>query len=242
MKHLKIFSRNRIQSGKSVNRGIVLDSIIIHKFFWGLLLLAYSCFAAVTLASAEEARSDAWREAFALIDKGERRRAVSKLEGLLQSDLPESDKLKIHHVLGYNYEKLRNRPKAVGHYARVASLSYALADCAVYRLAQLYESMNNSKRAIKWYTQLVKDYPASFYSAEAKWALGQLHLEQKAYETAKSYLVDLLKHPQYAREATFAFARCDEALGNVSAAFDTFIVNLLKKSSPIALRKSHLVG
>ena len=54
----------------------------------------------------------------------------SKLEGLLQSDLPESEKLKIHHALGYNYEKLRNRPKAVGHYARVASLSYALADSA----------------------------------------------------------------------------------------------------------------
>ena len=231
MKHPNFFSRNHIQSNKRGSQGTVLYPIISHKFFWGLLLLACSCFAGATLAAAEEARSDAWREAFELVDKGERRRAVVKLEGLLQSSLPESDKLKIHHALGYNYEKLRNRPKAVGHYARVASLSYPLADSAVYRLAQLYESMNNRGRAIKWYTQLVKDYPTSFYGAAAKWALGQLHLEQKAYETAKAYLVDLVKHPQYAREATFAFARCDEGLGNVAAAFDIYRELIKEKQS-----------
>ena len=237
MKHPKFFSRNRMRSSESTDPSIILGSIMIykfswgHKFFWGLLLLAYSCFAVGTLASAEEARSDTWQEAFALIDKGERRRAVSKLEGLLQSDLPESEKLKIHHALGYNYEKLRNRPKAVGHYARVASLSYALADSAVYRLAQLYESMNNKARAIKWYTRLVKDYPTSFYSAGAKWALGQLHLDEKEYETAKSYLVDIVKHPQYTREAIFAFARCEEELGNVSAAFDTYRELIKEKQS-----------
>ncbi|MYB01098.1 transglycosylase SLT domain-containing protein, partial [Candidatus Poribacteria bacterium] len=218
--------RSRAQSSERAN-----PNIIIHKFFWGLLLLACSCFAGATLASAEEARSDAWREAFALIDKADRRRAVLKLESLLQSGLSESDKLRIHHALGYNYEKLRNRPKAVGHYARVASLSYPLADCAVYRLAQLYESMNNKERAIKWYMQLVKDYPMSFYSAAAKWALGQLHLERKEYETAKSYLVDLVKHPEYAREATFAFARCDEGLGNVSDAFNTYRELIKEKQS-----------
>ncbi|MCY3741958.1 MAG: transglycosylase SLT domain-containing protein [Candidatus Poribacteria bacterium] len=231
MKYINFFSRNRTQFSERTNPGIILDATIIHNFFWGLLLLACSCFAGATLASAEEARSDAWGEAFTLIDKGERRRAVSKLESLLQSDLPESDKLRIHHALGYNYEKLRNRPKAVGHYARVASLSYPLADCAVYRLAQLYESMNNGERAIKWYTQLVKNYPTSFYGAAAKWTLGQLHLERKEYETAKSYLVDLVKHPQYAREATFAFARCDEGLGNVSDAFNTYRELIKEKQS-----------
>ena len=231
MKYINCFSRNRIQSSKRANPGIVLDAIIIHKFFWGLLILAYSCFAIGTLVSADEEHSDAWQEAFALVDKGDRRRAVSKLEGLLKTDLPESEKLKIHHVLGYNYEKLRNRPKAVGHYARVASLSYPLADSAVYRLAQLYEGMNNSERAIKWYVQLVKDYPSSFYLSEAKWALAQLHLEQKAYKTAKSYLVELVKQPQYAREAAFALARCDEALGNTSAAFDAYRELIKEKQS-----------
>ena len=198
-----------------------------------------SCLVGATLTAAEEARGDAWSEAFALIDKGERKRAVLRLEGLLESDLPESDKLKIHHTLGYNYEKLRNRPKAVGHYARVASLSYPLADCAVYRLAQLYESMNNKERSIKWYKQLVKDYPTSFYSASAKWVLGQLYLERKAYETAKSYLVDLVKHPQYAREATFAFARCDEGLGNVVAAFDTYR-ELIKENQSLSVARDSL--
>ena len=98
-------------------------------------------------------------------------------------------------------------------------------------LPQLYESMNNKERAIKWYAQLVKDYPTSFYNASAKWALGQLHLERKEYKTAKSYLVDIVKHPQYAREATFAFARCDEELGNVSAAFDTYRELIKEKQS-----------
>ena len=213
MKHTNCFSRNRTH------------------IFWGLLLLAFSCFAGGTLVSAEEGHSDAWQEAFALIDKGERKRAVLKLEALLQSDLPESDKLKIHHVLGYNYEKLRNRPKAVGHYARVASLRYPLADAAVYRLAQLYESMNNTERAIKWYTELVKRYPTSFYSASAKWTLGQLYLDKKDYATAKSYVVDLVKHPHYGREATFAFARCEEGLGNVSAAFETYRELIKEKQS-----------
>lgn len=222
MKYLKFFSRDPIQASKKANPSFVLASIRIHKFLWVLLLLAFGCFAVGTLAAEEEARSHAWQEAFALLDKGERRRAVSKLEGLLQTDLSNSDKLKIHHVLGYNYEKLRNRPKAVGHYARVASLSYALADCAVYRLAQLYEGMNNKARAIKWYTQLIKDYPSSFYLSDAKWTLGQLYLEKKAYETAQTYLADLVEHPRYAREATFALARCAEGLGNVSTAYDIY--------------------
>ena len=217
MKHTNCFGRNRTH--------------IVHDFFWGLLLLAFSCFAGGTLASAEEVRSDAWQEAFALIDKGERKRAVLKLEALLQSDLPESDKLKIHHVLGYNYEKLRNRPKAVGHYARVASLHYPLADAAIYRLARLYEGMNNRERAIKWYTELVKSYPTSFYSASAKWTLGELYLDKKAYATAKSYVVDIVNHPQYGREATFAFARCEEGLGNVSAAFETYRELIKEKQS-----------
>ena len=238
MKYINCFSRNRTRSNAKTKPSPILDSIIIHNFLGVLLLLACSCFAGGTLAVAEEARSDAWREAFALVDKREHSRAVLKLEGLLQSELSESDKLKIHHVLGYNYEKLRNRPKAVGHYARVASLSYPLADCAIYRLAQLYENMNNRGRAIKWYTQLVKGYPSSFYLSAAKWALGQLHLEQKAYETAQSYLVDLVKHPRYAREATFAYARCDEGLGNVSAAFDTYRELIKEKQSYSVARES----
>ena len=183
--------------------------------------------------------SAAWQEAFALIDKGDRKRAVSKFEDLLQTDLIVSEKLKIHHALGYNYEKLRKRPQAVQHYAQVILLSYPLADCAVYRLAQLYEDMNNRERAMKWYTQLVKDYPSSFYLSEAKWALAQHHMEKKAYETAKSYLSDLVKQPRYAREAAFALARCDEELNNISAAFDVYR-QLIKEKQTLSVAKDSL--
>ena len=101
-------------------------------------------------------------------------------------------------------------------------MSYPLADYAIYRLARLYEGMNNRTRAIKWYTQLVKDYPTSFYFLEAKWALAQLHLEAKQYASAKSVLVELVKQPRYAREVSFALARCNEELGDIPTAFNTY--------------------
>ena len=237
MKHLNLFGRAQIQLDERANPHL-LNIVIMRRFLWGLLMLVCGCFAFGTPVSADEVRSEAWQEAFALIDKGDRKRAVSKLEGLLETDLPESEKLKIHHALGYNYEKLRNRPQAVRHYARVASFSYPLADCAVYRLAQLYEGMKNKDRAIKWYTQLVKDYPSSFYLSDAKWALAQLHTENKDYETAKSYLTGLVEQPRYAREAAFTLARCDEELGNVSAAFDVYRELIKEKQSLSVARDS----
>ena len=222
MKYIKFFSRNQIQSNKKANSYAALDSIIIQKLFLGLLVLVYSCFVIGTPVFAGEERSDAWQEAFALVDKRHRKSAILKLEALLQTDLSESEKLKIHHALGYNYEKLRNRPKAVGHYARVASFNYPLADHAIYRLARLYEGMDNKTRAIKWYAQLVKKYPTSFYILEAKWALAKLYLDKKQYKAAQPELVELVKHPQYVRQATFGLARCDEEFGDISAAFNAY--------------------
>ena len=219
---MKFFSRDRIQSKNKSGSGTALYSIIIRKFALSLLVLVYGCFAIGLPASGAEERSAAWQEAFALIDKGNRKKAVLKLEALLKTDLSEPEKLQIHHTLGYNYEKLRNRPKAVGHYARVVSVNYPLADCAIYRLAQLYEDMNNRTRAIKWYTQLIKDYPTSFYLVEAKWALAQLHLKEKQYTSAKTLLVELIEQPRYARETHFALARCHEELGDTSTAFNTY--------------------
>ncbi len=237
MKHPNFFGRDQIQLNKRANPHI-LNTVIMRLFLWGLPMLVCACFASETPVSADEVRSEAWQEAFALIDKGDRKRAVSKLESLLETNLPESEKLKIHHALGYNYEKLRNRPQAVRHYARVISFSYPLADSAIYRLAQLYEGMNNKDRAIKWYAQLVNEYPSSFYLSDAKWALAQLHTEKKSYETAKSYLTDLVDQPQYAREAAFTLARCDEALGNVSAAFDVYRELIKEKQSLSVARDS----
>ena len=228
---MKFFSKSRMQSSQKTGLGAVLDTVIIRKFFLTLLALAYGCFTMGIPVSADEGYSAAWQEAFTLVDKGNRRQAVLKLEALLQTDLSEPEKLEIHHALGYNYEKLRNRPKAVGHYARVASHSYPLADCAVYRLAKLYEDMKNRTRAIKWYGQLVEDYPTSFYFSESKWALAQLYLKEKQYEAAKSQLVDLVEHPRYAREVSFGLARCNEEFGDISTAFKTYQELITEKHS-----------
>ena len=231
MKFMKFFSKNLTHSDQKANPYPVLDSIVTQKFFCGLLVLIYSCFVTGTTIFADEERSAAWQEAFTLIDKGHRKSAVLKLEALLQTDLSESEQLEIHHALGYNYEKLRNRPKAVGHYARVASFNYPLADYAIYRLARLYESMNNKTRAIKWHTKLVTDYPTSLHILESKWALAELYLDQKQYKAAKPQLVELVKHPQYAREAAFRLARCDEEFGETAAAFNAYRELITEKHS-----------
>ena len=121
--------------------------------------------------------------------------------------------------LGYYYEKLKNRPKAVGYYVRVITNDYPLADSAAYRLAKLYAGMKNDTKTKKWYTQLINNYPESIYMANAKWTLAELHLKYKNYKEAKSVLVDITNHPTYGRKATYALCRCEEGLGNYSEAF-----------------------
>lgn len=238
MKHIIFFSSNRIQSNQTANSYIALDFMIIQKFFWGLLVLAFSCLVIGTPVFADKERSAAWQEAFALVDKRHHKSAVLKLEALLETDLSESEKLEIHHALGYNYEKLQNRPKAVRHYARVVSFNYPLADYAAYRLARLYEGMKNETRAIKWYAQLVRDYPKSFYFLEAKWALSKLYLDKKQYETARPHLNGLAKHRKYARRAAFELARCDEELGATADAFDAYRELIQKEHSGSVAKKA----
>ena len=193
--------------------------IKIQKFLIGSFTLVLCCFIFGTLVSAEQRHSPIWEAAFAAVDKGNFKLAVSKLESLLQADLSESEKLEIHHALGYNYEKLRNRPQAVRHYVRVITRNYPLADSAAYRLANLYRGMNNDVKAIKWYTHLVKEYPTSFYLTDAQWTLVQLYLKHKQYKEAKSLLVEIIDKQRYIREATYALGRCEEGLGNFSKAF-----------------------
>lgn len=188
-----------------------------------LLLLSWGCYLAPQHVSADEIQVHlADSSAFAFVEKGNYKRAVSKLEALLRTNLSEPERKEIHHVLGYCYEKLRNRPKAIGNYARVASRTYPLADCAVSRLARLYAQMKDDAKAVKWYTHLVEDYPTSFYRAEAQLALARLHLKRKAWAAAKPLFAALREEPRYAREAAQGVARCDEGLGDVTAAFKAY--------------------
>ncbi|MCY4402122.1 MAG: tetratricopeptide repeat protein [Candidatus Poribacteria bacterium] len=168
---------------------------------------------------AEEDRNPIRESAFALIDNGDFKRAAPKLESLLHTDMSRTDKLEIHHALGYTYEKLKNRPKAVGNYVRVITKEYPLAATAAFRLAKLYEEMKNDPKAIKWYTQLVNNYPKSVYQSEAKWNLAELHLNEKQYTHAKAILASILDHPTYARKAKYGLARCEEGLENYKEAF-----------------------
>ena len=157
--------------------------------------------------------------AFTLVDRGDYKKAIPKLESLLQTDLSKLEKLEIHHALGYYYEKIKNKPKAVRHYVRAITQDHRLADSAAYRLAMLYVGMKNDPKAIKWYTQLVKNYPESMYLTDAKWSLAELHLKNKGYKNAKALLVEITGHTQYTRKAKYALARCEEGLGNYTEAF-----------------------
>ena len=177
------------------------------------------CLSVDVTISAEEDYNPIRDAAFTLVDRGDYKRAVPKLESLLQTDLSRKEKLEIYHALGYYYEKLKNRPKAVGYYVRVITNDYPLGDSAAFRLAKLYIGMKNDSKAIKWYTQLINDYPESTYLNEAKWTLAELHLKYKNYKEAKSVLVDITSHQSYGRRATYALGRCEEGLGNYSEAF-----------------------
>ncbi len=207
--------------------------LIWRKSVLVLLILVYSCLMVGMPVSADDLES-----ALALVDKGNHRLAVSKLKALLSPELSEPEKREIHHVLGYCYEKLNNRSEAVRHYTRVAFLSYPLADCAIYRLARLYEDMKNDTRAIKEYSQLVKDYPSSFYHTEAKWALAQLYLKQEKYEAAKPLLTTLVENTRYARKATYALARCNEELENVTDAYRAYQQLLTDRHSDAVAEKT----
>ncbi len=184
------------------------------------LVLATICLSVGVPISAEEEDYNPIRDAaFTLVDRGDYKRAVPKLESLLQTDLTRMGKLEIYHALGYYYEELNNRPKAVGYYVRVVTDDYPLADSAAYRLAKLYVGMKNNIKAIKWFTQLIENYPESIYLDDAKWNLAELHLKYRQYKEAKSVLVDITDNPTFAREATYALGRCEEGLGNYSEAF-----------------------
>lgn len=203
------------------------------KFLISSLVLVFCCFVFVTLISADEGQrnSPIWKAAFESVDKGDYKRAVSKLESLRQTDLSKLEKLEIHHALGHLYEKLQNRPKAVGNYVRVITHDYLLADSAAYRLAKLYEGMNYDVKAVKWYAQLIKDYPTSVYLTDAKWNLAELYLTYKQYAKAKTLLAEIKDAPRFAREATYALARCEEGLNNYSTAFQMHQKLIAEKQS-----------
>ena len=192
-----------------------------HQYLLGSLVLAIICLSVGVPISAEEDYNPIRDAAFTLVDRGDYKRAVPKLESLLQTDLSRMGKLELYHALGYYYEKLNNRPKAVGYYVRVITKDYPLADNAAFRLAKLYIDMKNNPKAIKWFSELVKNYPNSIYVTDAKWKLAELHLKYKQYKEAKLVLVDVVEHPtyRYIREANYALARCEEGLGNYSEAF-----------------------
>ncbi len=197
------------------------------KILFSVAFLVYSCFIAGTFVYADNIVHDSSSEgakfaAFRFIDKGHYKRAIPKLEGLLRVALSEPERQEIHHVLGYCYEKLGHRAKAIGSYARVASHTYPLADSAIYRLAKIYEKMNNKSKARAWYSRIVKEYPDSFYRAQAQWALVELHLKQKQWAAAKAFLSELSDDKRYVRKAAYARGQCEEGLRNTAAAFEIY--------------------
>ncbi len=189
------------------------------RFVIGAFLLFCMILLSGTILNADDDIKPAWKDAFAVIDNGDYKKAIPKLENILKTKLTKLESLEIHHALGYAYEKSRNRPKAVGHYVQAITKDYILADSANYRLAKLYEDMNNDTKAIQWYTHLVRNYENSVYIGDVKWSLAELLLKHRHYAKAKEHLVGIIDHPMHAREAIYALGRCEEGLANYLEAF-----------------------
>lgn len=191
----------------------------ITRFVIGAFILICMVMLSGTILYADENIKPSWKNAFASLDKGDYKNAIPGLENILKTKLTKMERLEIHHALGFAYEKSRNRPKAVGHYVQAITKDYILADSANYRLAKLYEDMNNDHKAIQWYTHLVRNYQESLYTVDVKWSLAELHLKHRQYAKAKEHLIGITDHPTYSRGATYALARCEEGLANYSEAF-----------------------
>ena len=195
---------------------------------------------------ADEEQTGVWKDAFNTVDRKQYRLAALKFEKILNTEITPSKKLEIHHILAYTYEKLQNRPKAVGNYVRVITKDYPLADIALFRLAKLYEGMKNETKALEWYTKLTNEYPSSPYFQDAIWNLAQLHLENEQYNEAKSLIVKNLDTPEYRREATYALARCEEGLNRFASAFQIhqklIVQNQSDKIAEKAVRKLKMLA
>lgn len=119
-----------------------------------------------------------------------------------------------HHGMGYCFGHLRQWETAMAHFQK--AISYNPKYLTAYKnLASCYSSVNNRPEAIR---TLMKSVSEGIADDEVTLKLGELHIQQEAYENAVPYLEEYLKkHPQD-KGALLKLAQSYERSGHLEAA------------------------
>lgn len=119
-----------------------------------------------------------------------------------------------HHGMGYCFGNLGQWETAITHFQN--ALSYNPRYLAAYKnLASCYSSVNNHPEAIR---TLVKTVSKGIADDEVIAKLGELYLQQEAYENAVPYLEEYLKRHPEDKSALLKLAQSYERLGHLEAA------------------------
>jgi len=114
---------------------------------------------------------------------------IEELESL--TDLSEYTDYKRKYILARLYEKKKNINKAIQIYESILEKSYPLKERVLFHLAILNASLNDDKKAIRYFDNLLVKFPTSRSIPEAKYYLAQTQLRLRLTRDALSTLNSL---------------------------------------------------
>jgi arylsulfatase A-like enzyme/Tfp pilus assembly protein PilF len=189
---------SQYSAGQELAEKTALDPALMER----LKSLGYAGFAGGSgSTSPEHARSDPKdriqvyeliSDAIAASQHGEYASSTEKLTLALE---PEPESVPVHYLLGLNYYRLREFPKAVGEFQRVLQLSpdYSLA---VFQLGLAYAHMGDFDRAIDTLRHAMELDGTNF---DAAYNLGAAYLKKsRVPEAAAAFRQAIALFPNYA--------------------------------------------
>lgn len=105
---------------------------------------------------------------------------IVELESL--KDLSEYTEYKKKYILARLYEKKKNTTQAIEIYEGILSKNYPLKERVLFHLAVLSASQGNDKAAMKYFSDLLKQFPESKSVPQAKYYLAQTQLRLRYIE------------------------------------------------------------
>lgn len=146
---------------------------------------------------------------------------IIELESL--KNLSEYTEYKKKYILARLYEKKKNTNQAIELYEGILVQNYPLKERALFHLAVLSASQGDDKRAIKYFTELLKLFPDSKSVPQAKYYLAQTQLRlryiEDGVETLRSIKADYSKS-QYGIATNYYLGEYEYNKQNYSAAVD----------------------
>ena len=115
--------------------------------------------------------------------------AIEELQDL--NDLPEYTNYKKNYILARLYEKRNKSNEAISIYEKLQNKNYPLKERVLFHLANLNTTQNNDKEALKYFNKLLRDFPNSKSTPQAKYYLAQIELRLRLINQATNTLLSL---------------------------------------------------